>query len=387
MKSKILIINKSFELGGIQTALVNMVNAIHDEYDVTLAIFNPRGALKDRIPNNVTLLELSPLVQVLGMTGGDCKEYGTICQRVYKFIGGVWSKLFNNTFPVKFALAFQKDVGEYDVVISYHQETSAKTLVTGFGKFALKKCKAPKKIAWVHADFKATKLATEKNLKTYQCFDRIVSVSRTCMESFIAVYPSLKEKCGYCYNCILKEEVIRKASELQNVYERDDDTVILFSACRLVEEKGLTEALRNLMPLWEKGLKLKWYIAGEGPERDVIEKTIREYDLNDKVYMLGYQANPYPYIKEATFVFLPSLHETFSMVVGEAHILGTAVIASDLPIMREVLGDGDYLCKDGEFCKCLSEIFISPAKRNYTLCNREQITNWRDLFSETIGII
>ena len=37
-------------------------------------------------------------------------------------------------------------------------------------------------------------------------------------------------------------------------------------------------------------------------------------------------------------IFLPSLHETFSMVVSEAHILETPVIASDIPIMREMLG-------------------------------------------------
>ena len=106
-KKRLLIINKSFELGGIQMALANMLEAIHDEYDVTLAVFNPNGPLKDGIPNNVKLLNLSPFVQVLGMSSSDCKKYGTMQQKIFKLIGGSWSKVFGNTLPVKLAMAFQ----------------------------------------------------------------------------------------------------------------------------------------------------------------------------------------------------------------------------------------------------------------------------------------
>lgn len=383
-KKRLLIINKSFELGGIQMALANMLEAIHDEYDVTLAVFNPNGPLKDGIPNNVKLLNLSPFVQVLGMSSSDCKKYGTMQQKIFKLIGGSWSKVFGNTLPVKLAMAFQKDVGEYDVVISYHQETSAKTLVTGFGKFALKKCKAHKKIAWVHADFLATRLATKKNMKTYQCFDKIVSVSQVCMDNFVAAYPSLKDKCAYCYNCVPVKEIIQKASERQNVFERAENTIVLFSACRLVEEKGLVPALKNLLPLWKEGFDLKWYIAGEGAERENLETIIRGHHLDDKVILLGFQSNPYPYIKEADYLFLPSLHETFSMVVSEAHILGTAVIASDIPVMREVLGDGDYLCTRESFCECLSHVISLSVHRCADLQYREKETNWCNMFSKTI---
>lgn len=383
-KKRLLIINKSFELGGIQMALANMLESIHDEYDVTLAIFNPNGPLKDGVQNNVKLLDLSPFVQVLGMSSSDCKKYGTMQQKIFKLIGGSWSKVFGNTLPVKFALAFQKDVGEYDVVISYHQETNAKTLVTGFGEFALKKCKAHKKIAWVHADFLSTKLATKKNMKIYQCFDKIVSVSQVCMDNFVAAYPSLKDKCAYCYNCVPVEEIIQKASERQDVFEKDENTIVLFSACRLVEEKGLVPALKNLLPLWKEGFDLKWYIAGEGAERKNIETIIREHHLDDKVILLGFQANPYPYIKEADYLFLPSLHETFSMVVGEAHVLGTSVIASDIPVMREVLKDSDYLCDLSKLYEYMSYIISVHNHKNMDLRSREIEVNWCNIFSRII---
>lgn len=355
-RKRLLIINKSFELGGIQIALANMLEKIHDEYDVTLAVFNQNGPLKDRVPSNVKLLELSPFVQVLGMSNCDCKKYGSVEQKVFKIVGSIWTKMFGNVLPVRFAFKFQKSVGEYDIVISYHQETSQKTLVSGFGKFAIEKCKATKKIAWVHADFLATKLATQKNLKIYQNFDKIVSVSQICMNNFITAYPSLRDKCVYCHNCVPVEEIIQKASQQQGVFNRKKNTIVLFSACRLEEEKGLVPALLELLPLWNEKRELKWYIAGEGSERVKLEEIIKENNLEEQVVLLGFLSNPYPYFKEADYLFLPSLHETFSMVVSEAHILGTSVIASDIPIMREVLSGGDYLCQSGNFAECLRNI-------------------------------
>lgn len=381
---KILIINKSFELGGIQIALINMLEAIQDKYDITLAIFNPNGSLKNKIPSGIKLLKLSPFVETLGMSSRYCRKNGTKIQIIFKVLGMIWTKIFNNSLPVSMALAFQKNVGEYDVVISYHQETSSKTLVTGFGKFALTKCVAPIKIAWVHADFVATKLATNRNLKIYEKFDKIVGVSQTCMNSFIKSYPQLKEKCEYCYNYIPEENIIKKSFEKSNVFQKEKNTIILFSACRLAKEKGIKLALVKLLPFIKRdNYELMWYIAGEGPEEKEIKRLIKVNNLEKNIILLGFQDNPYPYIREADYLFLPSLHETFSMVVGEAHVLGTPVIASNIPIMKEVLNTNDYLCKNNEFGECICEIITSRMlgnKNNLVKSNN----NWLENFSRIL---
>lgn len=363
-------------------ALANMLEAIHKEYDVTLAVFNPRGPLRERVPENVQLLKLSPLTEVLGMTNEDCRKYGTFIQKAFKLVGTVWAKLFGNSLPVAVALAFQKNVGDYDVVISYHQETSAKTLVTGFGRFALKKCTANNKIAWVHADFLATKLATYKNLLTYEKFDKIVCVSKTATESFVTAYPSLKDKCDFCYNCVPVADIIAKSIQEQNVFQKSANDIILFSACRLVAEKGLVPALENLSPLFKNNKNLKWFIAGIGPEESSLRQLITEKQLKDQVLLLGFKQNPYPYIKEADFLFLPSLHETFSMVVSEAHVLGTSVIASDIPIMREVLGEHDVLCAEGNYLQKLESLMEN---KNKPVCfDMVDLLNWKKQFERVL---
>lgn len=354
-KKRILIVNKSFELGGIQMALANMLREIGDEYDVSLAVFNPRGPLKEGVPENVNIIPLSPFVQVLGMTAADCKKFGTVSQRLFKTLSTAWARIFGNALPVRLALATQKNLGHFDVAISYHQETNKKTMVAGFGMFTLKKCTADRKIAWMHADVSATELINRRDGNIYSRFDKIVSVSRTTMETFAAAYPELRDKCDYCYNCVPTAEIISRAEEPCDDMVNGDNTV-LFSACRLVEEKGLLPALRELLPLIKGGKQIKWYIAGDGPLKAEIEGFIEKNSLTNNVILLGFRQNPYPFIKKADYLFLPSLHETFSMVVGEAHALGTPVIALDIPIMREVLSDDDILCPKDKIGETLSTL-------------------------------
>ena len=68
------------------------------------------------------------------------------------------------------------------------------------------------------------------------------------------------------------------------------------------------------------------------------------------------------------------------MVVSEAHILGTSVIASDIPIMREVLGDGDHLCQDGEYAEIIENITL-----NSNVCfDNERFFGWKMQFERIV---
>lgn len=383
MKKKILFVNKSFEYGGIPMALANLLEHISDEYDISLAVFYPKGPLLERVPENVKLLKLSALTEVLGMTNEDCKKHGSLLQNIFKKAGTAWSRLFGNKIPIAFALAFQKNVGDYDVVVSYHQEQIATTLATGFGKFALEKCNATKRIAWVHADFMATKLASKENLKTYERFDKIVCVSKTSMDSFVTAYPGLKDKCDYCYNCIPVADVIEKGDAEKDVFHKTADDVVLFSACRLAVEKGLVPALKNLVPLFQNNKNLKWYIAGTGPEEVAIKRIIANNQLEEQICLIGFKDNPYPYMKEADYLFLPSLHETFSIVAREAAVFGTPVIATDLPIMREVLGGDDVLCPDGDFIGVLKRVLDNHSNHTSTK-GLKDLADWKEQFERII---
>lgn len=380
-KKKILIINKSFELGGIQASLINMLEALHNQYDISLVVFNSKGPFLKNVPENVRLINVHPLVQTLGMTKEDCTKYGSRLQKLYKYFSAGWAKLFGNSIPITFAFLFQKKIGKFDAVISYHQEQKKETMVAGFGRFALERCISERKIAWIHSDFIATNLGTKQNYKIYSKFDVIVSVSKATMNSFNSVFPSLVNKSSYCYN-YLPEKIIKKQSlEQIDIFSRNKDDLIITSVGRLSEEKGILNALKILSKIFKESNSLKWYIIGDGPQFEEIDKYIRENQLKKNVILLGFKNNPYPYIRECDFLFVPSRHETFGMVVAEAHILGTRVCASDIPVMKEVLTEFDYIW-DGtiEGFPNLSNDFT----HNLVEC-KNNLEEYRNTFSELIN--
>ena len=58
--------------------------------------------------------------------------------------------------------------------------------------------------------------------------------------------------------------------------------------------------------------------------------------------LLGFQENPYPYIKAADLVVCSSRYEGLSTVITEALILGKPVVTSNCTGMRELLGESQF---------------------------------------------
>lgn len=69
-------------------------------------------------------------------------------------------------------------------------------------------------------------------------------------------------------------------------------------------------------------------IVGEGTDRAKIEAQVRRHDLADRVTLHGWQANPYPFIRQARATILCSEYEGFSNSVLESMILRVPVITS-----------------------------------------------------------
>ncbi len=202
------------------------------------------------------------------------------------------------------------------------------------------------------------------------------------MECFETAYPSLRDKCDFCYNPLPVAEIVEKSNMQVDLPVGSEDDTVLFSACRLVPEKGLVPALENLLAVFNANKHLKWFIAGSGPEETKLRSIICENHLQDRVVLLGFVHNPYPYMKKADFLFIPSLHETFGMVVGEAHVLGTPVIASDIPVMREVLGQADYICSNSDYADVITRLLVN--KKTKTRQIEFPLLEWKEKFERVL---
>lgn len=72
---------------------------------------------------------------------------------------------------------------------------------------------------------------------------------------------------------------------------------------------------------------------------DNVMDLIKENDLEERVHFLGYRQDIPELMDAADISFLPSLVEGLGNVVIESYLMGTPVIASDLPAIREIIED------------------------------------------------
>ena len=82
-------------------------------------------------------------------------------------------------------------------------------------------------------------------------------------------------------------------------------------------------------------------IIGDGNDRLIKETRakISNYNLDDKLILLGKRDNPYPYMKASNLYVCTSFSEAYPCVINEAKALGLPVVSNDFPSSREVLND------------------------------------------------
>ena len=68
---------------------------------------------------------------------------------------------------------------------------------------------------------------------------------------------------------------------------------------------------------------------GQGPLEEKLRNLVKKLNLEDKIVFLGFQSNPYLYIKNAKFMVLSSEFEGLGMVILESLALNTPVVSTD----------------------------------------------------------
>jgi len=115
----------------------------------------------------------------------------------------------------------------------------------------------------------------------------------------------------------------------------DPSAFNIVAAGRLEEQKGFDLAIEAVAALRNKDVHLT--ILGEGSRRTMLESLVREKNIKDRVRLIGYRHNPYPYYAKADGFLLSSKFEGFPNVVLEALSCGTPVIATPVAGLSTIL--------------------------------------------------
>jgi len=106
-----------------------------------------------------------------------------------------------------------------------------------------------------------------------------------------------------------------------------------------------------------------------------LEDLVNKYGLSERVYIAGFQENPYPWIKGADVLVLCSDYEGLANVLIESLVLGTRVVSTDCPSgPKEILGN---LAKD-----CLVPVGDPSALREAILLSLQRDFEMPEGFAE-----
>jgi glycosyltransferase involved in cell wall biosynthesis len=226
--------------------------------------------------------------------------------------------------------------------------------------------------------------------------DRIVCVSRSTREEVFKRTRVLPENCVVIPNGIMPDEMVlsQPKRELLRKFEALTGLTlgnrkILFTLGHLVKRKGVEWFAANVMPRLPEDYV--YLVAGDGPEKDPIEKVIAFQHLQKRVFLLGEISNEMRnilYNLSDIFVMpnitVPNDVEGFGIVALEAGSCGLPVVATNIQGIRAAVIDGKtgYLIQEGQVQGFLERIQnMSLEKKDVRFAANETFA-WSKIYGE-----
>ena len=311
---KLLFLIPSLAHGGAEKVLVNLINNLDkNQFDITVQTLFDGGVnrkyLKPRIKTKAVFKKVFP---------GNSKIL----------------MLFSPKFLYKHFIK-----KHYDIVVSYLEGPTAR-IVSGCTD------ENTKLVSWIHCKMDTEKAASvgfrsfKQAKKCYNKYNYTACVSQWVKNWFVDTF-DFKKPIGVLYNTIETDEIIAKSNEPIDDVVFDKDVLNIISVGKVIAVKAFMRLAHIHKKLLDDGVKNHIYILGVGDERPKIEKYLAENNLTNTFTFLGYNTNPYKYVKACDLYVCSSLSEGFSTSVTESLIVGTPVVTTLCSGMHEMLGEND----------------------------------------------
>ena len=166
-------------------------------------------------------------------------------------------------------------------------------------------------------------------------------------------------------NAVLDNVLITKSKESVNHKWYNNNKVFVITAVgRLTNQKDFINLINAFELIAHSLNSVRLVIIGDGEQKNILKSLVENLNLDSKVEFLGFQSNPYKFMKASNLFVMSSKWEGPGHVLIEALGLGCPVITTDCPI-----GPADSI-QNGEFgelvevgnTKALSEAILHAYK-------------------------
>lgn len=314
MVKRIFFIIPTLSGGGAERVMANLLRNLNlKKIHPSLILFEKKDEFLTELPLIIPIFELK--------TG------------VYKYI-----------FPWLIVLKLTKLLKEEkpDLILSFMWYPNAITLMARFlGKIKTKVIISERISTFIYEGYLINFLRSLVIRYVYPKANFIILNSNDIAKNLIDSYGITKKKISVIYNPIDINLIHKKANKSLKYhwYQKNEDIIIAIG--RLCEQKGFSYLIKAISILTKKGTGCKLIILGEGKNRQKLHKLIIQLGIEDRVFLLGFQLNPYKYLARAKIFVLSSLYEGLPNVLLEALALGVPVIATRCPTgPEEIITNG-----------------------------------------------
>lgn len=370
MKKKIVFRSGSLRMGGLERVLIEVLQTIDkDKYEIILVIDDDCGEnniFEKDIPKEVKYYFLKSQDLIQKIESYRLKKKNLIFKLLYNFYLNYSTRImFKNMEKLI------KEIGNIDILVDFD---------AGATKY-IDKLYIKRKIVWIHnsiPNLKKKKDKIERFGKRLEYYDTIVAICDEMKEELENIYPKLRGKIRRIYNPFNFERIEKLSEDCSKLNDEqkkmlEDNYCIAIARLDNIQ-KDFSTLIKAMNILKNKKLKEKLYIVGEGEGRKEIEGSIRKFNLEDQVILLGNQKNPYIWLKNSDFFVHSSKYEGLPTVLIEALICDKFIISSDCPTgPKEILKNESCgkLFKVGDYKK-LAEILEK------CICDNRVIERYED---------
>jgi len=283
---------------------LNIIEGLDSKkYEVSFVGGKIENSFKNKIPKNISIINLGSTYAVV---------------LLLKLI-----KHFNKNQPDVFVSAYSH-MNIVSLVAKILSKTKTKVVIKECNMFSFNKITARNFFRRIVAKFVLPLL-----MKIfYPLADSIICVSEGVAEDIYHIIGRKKE-IKVIYNSVINRKIYKLSKErVSHPWFKKTKIPIILAVGRLAKEKDYPSLLRAFK-LVVKERQVRLVVLGEGSERKKLEQISKKNKISDNVAFLGFQNNPYKYMKRASVFALSSLHEGFGNVIVEAMACGVPVVATD----------------------------------------------------------
>ena len=320
---KILFTAYDLNVGGIEKALVTLLNKLND-YDITLVLEHKEGIFLNLIPKNIKVIEYKVSTSKF-----------TIFRKIYNRL-----KLILFTRKIKNKYAFSCSFATYSIP-GAHIALAASS----------------NNCLYLHANYyvlynnDAKKMSEFLDSVMIKRFKKLVYVSKENMLSITSHYNNISEK-GIVCNNLIDDDMINKLS-YKEINEKFDGITFVNIGRHDEKQKQLINLFNATKKLTLESYKFRLYLIGDGPDTKMYKDFVSKNNLDNNIIFLGRKENPYPYFKKASATVLSSKYEGYPVVFLEAMTLNCPIISTKVSDWKEL--DREYGIFDDNIYNAMKE--------------------------------